>query len=123
MRQFYLRVLFQDGSWYEGEDVLESRFPGWAEMPEGKKISKLAFRLADAHRDLNLEGCDQYNFFVEEAVSLGPSPHRRDLKVYLMGDKDGWVEILIISPYTHQIVRQRTPRGKEYNGTATFGWR
>ena len=123
------RVMFQDGTTFEGENYYKTN---WLEIPE-KPIKQISFILPDGNF-LTLRGYESYNHFIEATREvygkniIGKPTLRYQ---YIMGKRNNKVDSYRITLFNGKNQRFRlgdiTYRqyefGKEYSGKPTSGWR
>jgi len=116
-------ITFDDGIVYESPDI-RSNDPGWA-TEDGAKfigIREISIKLPDKSI-LILKGFEKYNFFVEASRGFGRKGSAQIEAFYFCGAWQSHVVSWEINYKTKQILKRMAKEGKEYNGTATRGWR
>jgi len=116
------KIKFADGIVYESPDI-RSNDPGWASEDGAKLvgIQEISIKLPNG-QTLILKGFEKYNFFVEASQAFG-SNNAQIESFFFCGAWQGHVVSWEINYRTHQILKRMAKEGKEYNGTATRGWR
>jgi hypothetical protein len=105
--------------------------PGWDSEVFNRQIEQLEFFLPTGHKIL-MSGMEAYNFFVEATQAFSrrggarieafwlcgklPSPATSDIR-HPTSDIDMW------RIGQGKVIRQRKPRGREWGGTPTRGWK
>lgn len=116
-------ITFDDGVIYTSPDILQ-KDPGWA-SEDGEKlvgIREINIKLPFGKR-LVLRGFEKYNFFVEAAQALGVNNNAKIESFFFCGAWKGYAVLWKIDIKHNKIIKTMTKDGKEYNGTATRGWR
>lgn len=118
------QLVFADDTGFNGGD-LDKTF--WRESPE-KPIKSLRLRLPTGDF-LMLGGYEEYNLFIEATQNIYGNGNRQLCYLYVMGlEKDIVTSYRIaLSDYGNykpgDTLIRKYPKGKEYNGTPTSGWR
>ncbi|MFQ5863243.1 MAG: hypothetical protein ACE5IC_09010 [Candidatus Brocadiales bacterium] len=124
-------VTFQDGEVVEGAP-LGSLDTGWNNLPD-KPIERLAY--TNPYGDqIVLQDYQEYNHMIECVQHMGGRPYVTD--IYLMGSRrnieDDKVVVYKLTafqksddgfPLVGDVNVRVHPRGKEYLGSETWGWR
>jgi len=117
-------ISFTDKTEYHGGDL---KSPLWREAPD-KAIANIRLRLPTGDF-LFIGGYEEYNLFIEASVALWGSKVSQPHFIYLMGSEKGIVTSyrIAISDYgqykSGDFTVRKFPKGKEYAGKATTGWR
>ncbi len=99
---------------------------GWNNLTD-KPIHKLEY--VNPYGDnVVLEGCAEYNHFIEAIQQMGGKPYLT--RVFLMGSGIDAIscvctvhEIMLDEAHLGQVVTKECKRGTEYNGEPSWGWR
>ncbi len=95
--------------------------PGWGGEVFNRRLEKLELFLPTGHRIL-LAGMREYNFFVEAVQNIGGS--RADIQAfYLCGRYPDRAAVALWRVARGRVFHDTKTPGREYNGTATRGWK
>ncbi len=95
---------------------------GWNSLP-GKPIHKFEY-INPYGETIVLEGCAEYNHFVEVIQQMGGKPCLA--RIFLMGASNGNVtvhEILLDEAHLGHVITRECVRGTEYDGEPSWGWK
>jgi len=118
-------VGYADGSTRKGGDLID---PSWSKSSDGP-IAFISFRLPSGDL-LLLKGYEEYNMMIEATMDFnGPRKGEKRLAyIYLMGCRKGEVTSHRIALHEEgqgigDTTVRKFPKGKEYNGKSTAGWK
>lgn len=116
-------LTFENGTEWKSPNLFEDD-PGWASEENGRLggIRKMEIPVTK-DRSIIFTGFEKYNFFVEALQNLNGGGKTQIESFNFCGAIKGRVLSYKLIPKTRQIIKSAALEGKEYQGTATRGWR